>query len=71
VQATNRLTPNKSTPTWSNKHPRHQLLRSSDAMMIHLVPTDCVRETSSGTSSAMDLKSTTHRKPTWELLFLL
>jgi hypothetical protein len=44
---------------------------SSDTMMIYLVPTDCVRDTSSGTSSAMDLKSTTRRKPTWELLLPL
>jgi hypothetical protein len=71
VQATNRLTPDKSTPTPGNKYLRHQLLRSSDAMMIHLVPTDCVRETSSGTSSATDSKATTRRKPTWELLLPL
>jgi hypothetical protein len=71
AQANNRLMPDKSTPTSDNKHLRHQLPHSSDAMMIHLVPTDCVRETSSGTSSAMDSKSTTRRKPTWELLLLL
>jgi hypothetical protein len=71
VQATNRLMPDKSLPMPGNKHLRHQLLRSSDGMMIHLVPTDCVRETSSGTSSVMDSKSTTHHKPTWELLLLL
>jgi hypothetical protein len=70
-QATNGLTPDKSTPTLGNKHLRHQLLHSSDAMMIHLVPTDCARETSSGTSSAMDSKSTTRHKPTWELLLPL
>jgi hypothetical protein len=40
-------------------------------MTIHLVPTDCVRETSSGTSSAMDLKFTIPRKPTWEPLLPL
>jgi hypothetical protein len=71
VQATNRLTPDKSTPTPGNKHLWHKLLRSSDAMMIHLVPTDCMLETSSGTSSAMDSNSTTFRKPTWELLLPL
>jgi hypothetical protein len=71
VQATNRLTPDKSMPTPGNKHLRHQLLCSSDAMMIHLMPTDCVRETSSGTLSAMDSKSTTRHKPTWELLLPL
>jgi hypothetical protein len=43
-QATNGLTPDKSTPTLGNKHLRHQLLHSSDAMMIHLVPTDCARD---------------------------
>jgi hypothetical protein len=71
LQANNRLTPDKSTPMPGNKHLRHQLLRSSNATTIHLVPTDCVRETSSGTSSAMDSKSTTRRKPTWELLLPL
>jgi hypothetical protein len=71
VQATNRITPDKSTPTLGNKHLRHQLLRSSDAMMIHLVPTDYVHETSSGTLSAVDSKSTTRRKPTWEPLLPL
>jgi hypothetical protein len=49
------------------KH-RHQLPHSSDAKMIHLVPTDRVRETSSRTSSAKDSKFTTHHKPTWEPL---
>jgi hypothetical protein len=68
VQAYNRLTPDKPTPTPGNKHLWHQLPHSSDAKMIHLVPTDCMRETSSGTSSATDLKFTTHRKPTWEPL---
>jgi hypothetical protein len=32
-------------------------------MMTHLEPTDYVREISSGTSSATDMKSTTHRSP--------
>jgi hypothetical protein len=58
--------PDKTTPTPGNKHLWHQLPHSSDAKMIHLVPTDCVHETSSGTSSATDSKFTTHRKPTWE-----
>jgi hypothetical protein len=44
VQANNRLTPDKSTPTPGNKHLRHQLPHSSDATMIHLIPTDCVRD---------------------------
>jgi hypothetical protein len=68
VQATNRLTPNKPTPTPGNKHQRHRLLRSSDAKMIYLVPTDCVHESSSGILSVTDSKSTTHRKPAWEPL---
>jgi hypothetical protein len=71
VQANNRLTPDKSTPTSGNKNLRHQLPHSSDAKMIHLVPTDCMRETSSGTSSATGSKFTVHRKPTWEPLFPL
>jgi hypothetical protein len=71
VQATNQPTLDKSTPTLGSKHLWHQLPHNNDAMMIHLVPTDCVCETSSGTSSMMDLKSTTRRKPTWELLFPL
>jgi hypothetical protein len=71
VQANSWLTPDKSMPTRGNKHLRHQLPHSSDAMMIHLVPTNYVRETSSGTSSAIDSKSTTRRKPTWELLLPL
>jgi hypothetical protein len=71
VQANNQLTLDKSTPTLGNKHLRHQLPHNNNAMMIHLVPTVCVRETSSGTSSAMDSKSTTRRKPTWELLLPL
>jgi hypothetical protein len=51
-----------------NKHSWDQLPHSSDAKMIHLVPTDCVREISPGTSSATDSKFTTHRRPIWELL---
>jgi hypothetical protein len=58
--------PDKPTPTPSNKHLWHQLPHSSDAKMIHLVPTDCMHETSSGT--LRDLKFTTHHKPTWEPL---
>jgi hypothetical protein len=71
LQAINWLTPVKSTPTSDNKNLWPQLPKSSDTMMIHLVPTDCVREISSGTSSATDSKFTTHRKPTWEPLLLL
>jgi hypothetical protein len=67
VQAFNLLTPDRSTPTPSNKHSWYQRPHSSNATMIHLVPTDYVREISSGTSSAMDMKSTTHHRPTWEL----
>jgi hypothetical protein len=61
VQANNRSTRHRSTPMPGNKNPRHQLPRSSNATTIHLVPTDCVRETSSGISSAMDSKFTTRR----------
>jgi hypothetical protein len=62
--------PDKPTPTPGNKHLWHQLPHSCDAKMIHLVPTDCMRETSSETSRAMDSKFTTHHKPTWEPLLL-
>jgi hypothetical protein len=68
VQANHRLMPVKSTSMSDNKHLRHQLPHISDAAMIHLVPTDCVREISSGTSSATDAKFTTHSKPIWEPL---
>jgi hypothetical protein len=68
LQAIKWLTSVKSTPTLDNKHLWHQLPHSSDAAMIHLVPTDCVRDISSGTSSATYSKSTTHREPTWEPL---
>jgi hypothetical protein len=61
----------RSTPTPGNKHLRHQLPLSSGATMTHLVPIDYVHETSSGTSSAMDLKFITRRKPTWEPLLPL
>jgi hypothetical protein len=67
LQAFNRLTPDRSTPTPSNKHSWYQQLHTSDATTIHLEPTDYVREISSGTSSATEMKSTTHRRPTWEL----
>jgi hypothetical protein len=70
VQAYNRLTPDRSmpmpdrsiptpdklTPTQGNKHLWHQLPHNSDAKMMHLVPTDCVRKTSSWTSSVTDSK---------------
>jgi hypothetical protein len=72
VQAYNQLTPDKSTPTPDrstptpgNKYLWHQLLHSSNAKMMYLMPTDCVREISSGTSSATDSKYTNHRKLTW------
>jgi hypothetical protein len=68
VQAFYRLTPDRSTPMPGNKHLWHQLPHSSDAATIHLVPTDYVREISSGTSSATDLTFTTHRRPIWEPL---
>jgi hypothetical protein len=67
LQAFNRLLLDRSMPTPSNKNSWYQRLHSSNAMTIHLVPTDYVREISSGTSSATDMKSTTHRRPTWEL----
>jgi hypothetical protein len=67
VQAFNRLTPDRLMPTPRNKHLWHQRPHNSDATKIHLVPTDYVREISSGTSSATDMKSTTHHRPTWEL----
>jgi hypothetical protein len=70
-QANNRLTRHRSMPTPGNKNPRHQLPRSSNATMIHLVPTDYVRETSSGTSSTTYSKFTTRHKPTWEPLLPL
>jgi hypothetical protein len=71
VQANNQLKLDKSTPMLGNKHMWHQLPHNNGARMIHLVPTDCVRETSSGTSSAMESESTTCRKSTWELLLPL
>jgi hypothetical protein len=45
----------------------HQQPHSSDATMIHLVPANYMHEISSGTSSATGMRSTTHRRPTWEL----
>jgi hypothetical protein len=45
VQNYNRLTQDKSMTTPGKKHLRHQLLPSSDAMMIHLVPTAYMQET--------------------------
>jgi hypothetical protein len=59
-----------STPIPRNKHLWNQRPHNSDATTIHLVPTDYVREISSGTSSATDLMFTTHRIPIWELLSL-
>jgi hypothetical protein len=80
VEAFNRLMPDRSTPMSGrsipmpikpmprNKHSWHQRPHSSDTKMIHLVPIDYVREISSGTSSATNLKFTTHRRPIWEPL---
>jgi hypothetical protein len=70
-QANNRSMPIRSTTMPGNKHLLHQLLLSSDAMMIHLAPTDNVQETFSGTLNVMASKFTTPRKPTWEPLLLL
>jgi hypothetical protein len=60
--------PDKLVLTLGNKHLWHQPPHSSDARMIHLVPTDCICETSLGTSSVTDSKFTTHHKATWEPL---
>jgi hypothetical protein len=68
VQTSSWLMSDRSTPMLRNKHLWHQRPHSNDAKMIHLVPTDYVREISSGTSSVMDLKFTTHRRPIWEPL---
>jgi hypothetical protein len=68
VQAFNWLTPDRSTPMLRNRNSWHQWPHNSDAKTIHLVPTDYVREISSGTSSATDLTFTTHRRPIWEPL---
>jgi hypothetical protein len=47
-----------------NKYQQHQLLLSSDAMMINLAPTEYMQETSSGTLNTMASKFTTPHKPT-------
>jgi hypothetical protein len=60
--------PHKSTTTLGNMH--LQLL-SSNAMMIHLVPTTYMQETSLGNLNVMALKSTTRHKPIWEPLLRL
>jgi hypothetical protein len=70
VQTSNWPMSDRSTPIPRNKHLWHQRPHSSDATTIHLVPTEYVCEISSGTSSAMDLAFTTHRRPIWELLSL-
>jgi hypothetical protein len=70
VQAFNRLMPDRLTPMPGNKLLWHQLPHSNDDKTIHLVPTDYVREISSGISSATDSKFTTHRRPIWEPLSL-
>jgi hypothetical protein len=69
LQANNWLMPVKSAPTSDNKRLWHQLPHSSDVVMIHLVPIDCVP--SLGTSSATDSKFTTRRKPIWKPLLPL
>jgi hypothetical protein len=46
VQASNRLTLDRSTPTPHNKHLWHQRPHSSDATMIHLVLIDYLCEIS-------------------------
>jgi hypothetical protein len=71
VQVNNSLTPDKSMTTPGNKHLQHLRLLSSDAMMIHLVPTSYMQETSLCSLNAMALKSTTRRKPIWEPLLPL
>jgi hypothetical protein len=68
VQAFNRLMPDRSTPMPCNRHSWHQRPHNSADKTIHLVPTDYVREISSGTSSATELKFTTHPRPIWEPL---
>jgi hypothetical protein len=82
VQGFNRLMPDRSTPMSGrsiptsakimprNKHSWHQWPHSSDAKMIHLVPTNYVHVISSGTLSTMDLKFTIHHRPIWEPLSL-
>jgi hypothetical protein len=54
-QLNNRLTPDKPMTTPVNKHLWQQLLLSSDAMMINLVPIEYMQETTSGTLNAMAL----------------
>jgi hypothetical protein len=63
VQVNNRLMPDKSMTTPINKYLQHQLLLSSGATKIHLVPTDYMQETSSRISNETASKSTTRRKP--------
>jgi hypothetical protein len=70
LQTSNWPMSDRPTPIPCNKHLWHQRPHSSDATTIHLVPTEYVREISSGTSSAMDLMFTTRRKPIWELPLL-
>jgi hypothetical protein len=63
-QVNSHLTPVKSTTMLGNKHLRHQLPLSSDAMTINIAPTEYVPETSSETLSVMALKFTTLLKLT-------
>jgi hypothetical protein len=62
-QFNNRRTPDKSMTTLVNKYLRHQLLLSSDSMMIHLVATEYVQETFSRTLNMTASKFTTLRRP--------
>jgi hypothetical protein len=71
VQVNNRLTPGKLTTTSGNKHLQHLRPLNSGVMMIHLVPTAYVQETSLETLNAMALKYTTRHKPIWEPLLPL
>jgi hypothetical protein len=63
-QFNNRLTPDKPMTKPVNKHLQHQLLLSSDAMMINLVLIEYMQETSSETLNVMASNSTTLHKPT-------
>jgi hypothetical protein len=56
--------PDKPKKTLVNKYLWHQLLLSSDAMTIHLAPTNYKQETFSGTLNVTTSKSRTPHKPT-------
>jgi hypothetical protein len=70
VQTSNWPMSDRSTPIPRNKHLCYLRPHSNNTKMTHLVPTDYVREISSGISSVTDLKFTIHRRPIWELLSL-